>query len=70
MPEETDSNKKMYVRTVQTPSGATAVQVVYSSRRGSRVIEHIGLAHDEAELEALSLVRSETNSAGSLQPHG
>ena len=34
-------------------SGATAVRVVWSSRRGSRDIEHIGSAHDEAELEAL-----------------
>jgi hypothetical protein len=42
-----------YVRTVKTKSGATAVQVVFSSRHGSRDIEHIGSAHDEAELEAL-----------------
>jgi hypothetical protein len=42
-----------YVRTVKTSSGATAVQIVYSSRRGSRDIEHIGSAHDDAELEAL-----------------
>ncbi len=42
-----------YVRTVKTASGATAVQVVYSSRRGSRDIEHVGSAHDDAELEAL-----------------
>jgi hypothetical protein len=42
-----------YVRTVRTASGATAVQVVYSSRRGSRDIQHIGSAHDEAELEVL-----------------
>ena len=42
-----------YVRTVKTASGATAVQIVYSSRRGSREIEHIGSAHDEAELAAL-----------------
>ena len=42
-----------YVRTVKTASGATAVQVVWSSRRGSRDIEQIGSAHDEAELEAL-----------------
>jgi hypothetical protein len=41
-----------YVRTVKTASGATAVQVVWSSRRGSRQIEHLGSAHDEAELEA------------------
>jgi hypothetical protein len=37
---------------VRTASGATAVQVVFSSRRGSRDIEHIGSAHDEVELEA------------------
>ena len=32
-----------YVRTVKTASGATAVQIVYSSHRGSRDIEHLGL---------------------------
>jgi hypothetical protein len=37
-----------YVRTVKTKSGA-AVQFVYLSRD----IEHLGPAHDEAELEAL-----------------
>ncbi len=42
-----------YVRTVKTASGATAVQVVYSSRRGARTIEHLGSAHDRDELEAL-----------------
>ena len=42
-----------YVRTVPTASGATAVQIVHSTRRGSRSIEHIGSAHDEAEVEAL-----------------
>jgi hypothetical protein len=41
------------VRTVKTGSGATAVQVVYSSRRGSRDIEHIGSAHDDARPEVL-----------------
>ena len=29
------------------------MQLVHSSRRGSRSIEHLGSAHDEAELEAL-----------------
>jgi len=29
------------------------VQIVWSSRRGSRSIEHVGSAHDESELEAL-----------------
>jgi hypothetical protein len=42
-----------YIRTVKTASGATAVQVVWSWRRGSRSIEHIGSAHDEVELAAL-----------------
>ena len=42
-----------YVRTVKTSSGAIAVQIVWSSRRGSRSIEHLGSAHDESELEAL-----------------
>jgi Transposase DDE domain len=45
-----------YVRTVKTSSGATAVQIVHASRRGSREIEHIGSAHDEQELEALKEV--------------
>ncbi len=42
-----------YARTVKTASGAIAVQIVWSSRRGSRSIEHLGSAHDEAGVEAL-----------------
>jgi Transposase DDE domain len=42
-----------YVRTVKTSSGATAVQIVWSTRRGSRQIEHLGSAHDYGEVEAL-----------------
>jgi hypothetical protein len=42
-----------YVRTGKTKSGAIAVQIVHSTRRGARDIEHIGSAHDEEELEAL-----------------
>jgi hypothetical protein len=42
-----------YVRTVKTASGAVAVQIVWSSRRGSRRIEHLGSAYDESEVEAL-----------------
>ena len=42
-----------FVRTVKTKSGATAVQIVHSNRRGSRQIEHIGSAHTDAELAAL-----------------
>lgn len=41
------------IRTVTTASGATAVQVVYSHKRGSRNIDHIGSAHTDAELAAL-----------------
>ena len=42
-----------YVRTVKTSSGATAVQIVWKCHRGSRQIEHIGSAHDQAEVELL-----------------
>ena len=41
------------VRTVKTASGATAVQIVWCARRGSRQIEHLGSAHDDGEVEAL-----------------
>jgi hypothetical protein len=47
-----------YVRTVKTSSGATAVQIVWSSRRGSRRIEHLGSGHGDAELEALNAAAS------------
>ncbi len=56
-----------YVRTVKTRSGATAVQVVWSSRRGSRSIQHIGSAHDEAELEALKAAARQRMAAGQLE---
>jgi hypothetical protein len=53
-----------YVRTVRTASGARAVQIVHSSRRGSRDIEHIGSAHDDAELELLKTVARQRMAAG------
>ena len=56
-----------YVRTVRTASGATAVQIVYSSRRGSRDIEHIGSAHDEVELEVLKAAARQRMAAGQTQ---
>jgi uncharacterized protein YuzE len=56
-----------YVRTVRTKSGATAVQVVWSSRRGSREIEHLGSAHDEQELEALKAAAQQRIAAGQLE---
>ena len=42
-----------YVRKVKTAPAATAVQIVHSSRRGSRDTEHLGPAADDAELEVL-----------------
>ena len=42
-----------HVRQVKTASGATAVQVVVSGRRGHRVVEHMGSAHDPSELALL-----------------
>lgn len=53
-----------YVRTVKTTSGATAVQVVWSSRRGARQIEHLGSAHDDSELEALKAAAQQRITAG------
>jgi Transposase DDE domain len=53
-----------YVRTVKTSSGATAVQIVYSLRKGARSMVHIGSAHDEAELELLLAVARQRLAAG------
>ena len=40
------------------------MQVVWSSRRGSRQIEHLGSAHDEARLEALKAAARQKIAAG------
>ena len=56
-----------YVRTVRTASGATAVQIVHSTRRGSRHIEHLGSAHDESELEALKVAAQRRIAAGQAE---
>jgi hypothetical protein len=56
-----------YVRTVKTSSGATAVQIVWSFRRGSRKIEHIGSAHDDAEIEALKAAAWQRLAAGQME---
>jgi Transposase DDE domain len=45
-----------YIRTVTTASNATAVQIVHSSRKGSREIEHIGSAHTPEDVEVLKAV--------------
>lgn len=42
-----------FLRKVKTASGATAVQIVVKEGRRNRVVEHLGSAHDEAELAAL-----------------
>lgn len=56
-----------YVRTVKTASGATAVQIVHGSRRGSRDIEHIGSAHDDAQLAVLKAAARQRMAAGQLE---
>ena len=42
-----------YLRKVKTASEATAVQVVAKENGVRRIVEHLGSAHDEAELAAL-----------------
>jgi hypothetical protein len=56
-----------YVRTVKAASGAMAVQIVWSFRRGSRKIEHIGSAHDDAELEVLKAAARQRLAAGQVE---
>jgi len=56
-----------YVRTVPTASGATAVQIVWSTRRGSRRIEHLGSAHTPEEVEALRAVGKQRIEEGQAQ---
>ncbi|CQD24409.1 transposase [Mycobacterium lentiflavum] len=56
-----------YVRTVKTSSGATAVQIVWSWRKGSRQIEHLGSAHEDAELAALKTAAAERLAAGQAE---
>ena len=48
-----------FLRKVKTASGATAVQIVAKQGRTNRIIEHLGSAHDEAELAALMAVGRE-----------
>jgi Transposase DDE domain len=46
---------------------ATAVQIVWSSRRGSRSIEHLGSAHDETGVAALKAAAAQRLAAGQIQ---
>jgi len=43
------------------------VQIVYSSRSGSRRIEHFGSAHDDAELEALKAAAAQRLAEGQAE---
>lgn len=56
-----------FVRTVKTASGATAVQIVHSNRRGVRDIEHVGSAHTDQELAALKSAAAERMTTGQGQ---
>lgn len=53
-----------YIRTVKTASGARAVQIVHSSRKGSRDIEHVGSAHTDADYEVLLAAARQKLAAG------
>lgn len=53
-----------YVRTVKTSSGATAVQIVWSSRRGARSIERVGSAHNEAGVAVPKAAATQRLAAG------
>jgi hypothetical protein len=55
---------RLHVQTVKTSSGATAVLIVYSSRRGSPEIEHLGSAHTGAEVELLKAAAQQRLAAG------
>lgn len=52
-----------FVRKVKTASGATAVQIVEKRNGRRRILEHVGSAHDAAELAVLL-------SAARLRVHG
>lgn len=49
---------------MKTASGAVAVQIVHSNRRGSRNIEHVGSAHSPAEVEVLKAAARQRLHAG------
>lgn len=57
-----------YVRKVPTGSNATAVQVIWSKKRGQPVeVEHIGSAHSPAEVEVLWAVAQQRLAQGQDQ---
>ena len=42
-----------FLRKVKTASGATAVQIAVREGRRDKVVEHLGSAHNDAELTVL-----------------
>jgi hypothetical protein len=53
-----------FVRRVKTASGATAVQIVHKRGRDVVGIDHIGSAHDDAQLALLLHAARERRHAG------
>ena len=51
-------------KAVRVDLAGTAVQIVYSSHRGSRDIEHLGLARSGAEVELLKAAARQRLAAG------
>nr|WP_228480992.1 hypothetical protein [Microbacterium luteum] len=56
----------LFVRKVRTASGATAVQIARKHRGVRTIVEHIGSAHDDAQLAALVRIAKERITAGQL----
>jgi len=56
----------LFVRKVKTASGATAVQIAHTRRGKQTIVEHIGSAHDDAQLAVLMQVAKEKIQAGQL----
>ena len=56
----------LFVRKVRTASGATAVQIAHTKRGVQTIVEHVGSAHDEAQLAALEAVAKQKISGGQL----
>ncbi|WP_409046899.1 hypothetical protein AB2L57_09255 [Microbacterium sp. HA-8] len=52
---------------MRTASGATAVQIVRKHRGVRTIVEHIGSAHDDAQLAALVQIAKERITVGQLE---
>jgi hypothetical protein len=49
----------LFVRKVRTASGATAVQIASKTRGVRTIVEHLGSAHDDAQLAVLIAIAQE-----------